>query len=74
MKAKSFVPVLAAAALLAPGAFAEEFKREQDLSDKEGQAAPALNAGSWMNTPDGGALDLESLLGKVVVIDFWGTW
>ena len=52
----------------------EELKREQDLSEKEGQPAPALQATGWMNTPDGEALDLASFAGKVVVIDFWGTW
>ncbi|WP_334152055.1 hypothetical protein [Microbacterium sp.] len=26
---------------------------------------------SWLNTPDGQGIDLESLRGKVVLIDFW---
>ncbi len=34
------------------------------------EAAPALN----LNLLDGGALDLASLRGKVVVLDFWATW
>lgn len=51
-----------------------DFKREQDLSAKEGQPAPALEVKDWMNTPDGQPLKLEDLKGKVVVIDFWGTW
>lgn len=53
---------------------ADDFKREQDLSAKEGQPAPALQADQWLNTEDGKAIDLKSLKGKVVVIDFWGTW
>ncbi len=69
------VPALAAAAaLLTIPALAEDFKREQDLSAKEGQPAPALVADQWLNTPDGEPIDLKSLIGKVVVIDFWGTW
>lgn len=52
----------------------EEFEREQDLSDKEGKPAPPLEVTGWMNTPDGEPLTLASLKGKVVVIDFWGTW
>ena len=64
-------------ALLALGcglAMADDFKREQDLSAKEGKPAPVLNVTGWLNTADNQALDLKSLQGKVVVIDFWGTW
>lgn len=39
----------------------------------EGKAPPRLAVESWMNT-EGKALDLASLRGKVVVLDFWGTW
>ena len=60
--------------LLSIPALAEDFKREQDLSAKEGQPAPALSAENWLNTADGEAIDLKSLEGKVVVVDFWGTW
>ncbi len=74
MKLRIISAVAAAAAFLAVPAFAEDFKREQDLSAKEGQPAPPLQAGQWLNTPDGQALDLKSLEGSVVVIDFWGTW
>lgn len=55
-------------------ALAQEFEREQDLSDKEGKPAPKLEGTGWMNTPEGEPLKLASLKGKVVVIDFWGTW
>ncbi|PZU48725.1 MAG: thiol:disulfide interchange protein [Microbacterium sp.] len=34
--------------------------------------APAIRGiESWLNTPDGGGLDLADLRGKVVLIDFW---
>jgi hypothetical protein len=69
---KSFFTILALATALP--AFGEDFKREQDLSAKEGKPAPSLSVTAWMNTPDNEALDLKALQGKVVVIDFWGTW
>jgi thiol-disulfide isomerase/thioredoxin len=34
--------------------------------------APALAARQWLNAP--GGLDLDKLRGKVVLLDFWGTW
>jgi thiol-disulfide isomerase/thioredoxin len=37
-----------------------------------GGVAPAIEATSWLNTE--GALDWDKLKGKVVVLDFWGTW
>ena len=37
----------------------------------EGKAPPALAVTDWMNTR---GFTLESLRGKVVVLDFWGTW
>ncbi|MBL3688164.1 cytochrome c biogenesis protein DipZ [Leucobacter zeae] len=34
--------------------------------------APAIRGiEAWLNTPDGGALDLDELRGRVVLIDFW---
>ena len=74
MKPKLIASAVALLACTAGSLPADDFKREQDLSAKEGKPAPALDATSWLNTPDNKALDLESLKGKVVVIDFWGTW
>ena len=74
MKGKLFLTTLAVLALVSTAICSDEFKREQDLSAKEGKPAPALQVTGWMNTPEGKALDLKSLVGKVVVIDFWGTW
>ncbi len=55
---------------------ADDFVRENKNRDKkdvlEGLQPPALQVSGWMNTD--GALSLESLRGKVVVLDFWGTW
>ena len=63
-------------ALLAPLASAgtDDFAREGDRTAKdplEGKAPPALRVESWMNSEP---LELASLRGKVVVLDFWGTW
>jgi len=55
----------------------DDFQREsgkRDVKDAmEGKAPPALHVDSWLNT-GGKSLDLASLRGKVVLIDFWGTW
>ena len=66
-------------ALLASFAPGQDFQRERKgeagkAKDAiEGKPAPALTVANWMNT-DGKALDLKALRGKVVIIDFWGTW
>lgn len=71
-----------AAGLLAAAALAtaqEPFPREGTPEQRakkdplEGKAPPALVVKDWLNT-DGKPLDLASLRGKVVVLDFWGTW
>ncbi len=64
-------------ALVLPQAVAgDDFQREGERTAKdalEGKAPPALKVENWMNI-DGTSLDLASLKGKVVVLDFWGTW
>jgi len=74
MKAERVFGLVAGIVLIAPLMLADDLKREQDLSAKEGKPAPAIEADGWMNTPDNQPLDLTALKGKVVVIDFWGTW
>lgn len=75
------LPGLVALALAAAPAGAgtagdDGFPREgnnRELKDAlEGQAPPPLQVRGWINAPEG--LTLESLRGKVVVLDFWGTW
>jgi hypothetical protein len=53
----------------------DDFRRERGdaLRALEGNPAPALDVEGWMNT-GGAPLTLESLRGKVVVLDFWGVW
>lgn len=75
---------VAAAGLLGAVAFAggvaraaDDFPREDKNREQkdalEGQAPPPLQVEGWLNV-EGGALELNELRGKVVVIDFWGTW
>lgn len=48
--------------------------REPDrttLASMHGRAAPPLHVEGWVN---GGPLRLEDLRGKVVLLDFWGSW
>ncbi len=41
----------------------------------EGEVPPPINdAARWMNTENGEPLSWSGLKGKVVLIDFWGTW
>ncbi|HJT30571.1 MAG TPA: redoxin family protein, partial [Pirellulales bacterium] len=48
-----------------------EDEREH-LNSLEGKPPPALTVTDWMNAGD--ATTLDSFRGKVVLIDFWGTW
>ena len=43
-----------------------------ELNALEGKAPPAFHATAW--TPANGEVKLEDLRGKVVLLDFWGTW
>ena len=58
----------------------DDFKREGNPAQRarkdplENQPPPAFEVDGWMNTPEGKALDLTHLEGKVVLIDFWGVW
>jgi len=45
--------------------------REVDPQSLVGKPAPALSGIEWMG---GNAMTLESLKGKVVLLDFWATW
>ena len=40
---------------------------------KVGEPAPAIEASAWLNW-EGAAPTLESLKGRVVLLEFWGTW
>jgi cytochrome c biogenesis protein CcmG, thiol:disulfide interchange protein DsbE len=46
-------------------------KRREKLSALQGKAPAALQVDGWMNSSP---LKLDELKGKVVLIDFWGTW
>ncbi|WP_445397907.1 cytochrome c biogenesis protein CcdA [Streptomyces sp. LE64] len=52
----------------------KELSRCQDGADELrscGQAPPLEDIDSWLNTPGNRPLDLASLRGKVVLVDFW---
>ncbi|MDF1838034.1 MAG: hypothetical protein P1V35_09215 [Planctomycetota bacterium] len=64
---------LTTSALAAGDDFSREGGNRQGKDALEGKAPPALEVSDWMNT-DGQSMNLKSLRGKVVVLDFWGTW
>ncbi|HYE07139.1 MAG TPA: redoxin domain-containing protein [Planctomycetota bacterium] len=39
-----------------------------------GAASPELSSTKSLNTPDGAAITIAGLRGKVVLVDFWATW
>ena len=57
----------------------DDFKREGNPDQRakkdplENKPPPALQVEGWMNAGEEG-LDLSALRGKVVLLDFWGTW
>jgi len=80
MKSISILTALGAAVALSMSSVSakdgdEKFKREQGekLLHLEGKAGPLLDVDDWQNSK-AGALKLADLKGKVVVLDFWGTW
>ncbi len=75
------LPTVATAGLLVAGAlFAtpDDLQRERGNANDaakdalEGKRPPAFVARDWLNTD--GPISLDSLMGQVVLIDFWGTW
>ena len=48
-------------------------ERDKAVDALEGKPAPPLQVEGWLNT-GGKALDLKSLRGKVILLDFWGVW
>ena len=70
--------LLLAAFITAPMMAQEDgFQRERnektgaEKDALEQKTPPALAVTNWLNSAP---IDLESLKGKVVVLDFWGTW
>ena len=77
---RTIITVAVAALLTAAPAIAQDFQREGNgerraaLDAMEGKAPPALTVTQWMNASQKGGLSLAGLKGKVVLLDFWGTW
>ncbi len=54
----------------------DDFQREGERAFKdklEGQTPPALTVGPWLNA-QAQEVSWEALRGKVVLVEFWGTW
>src|SRR5262245_4479601 len=70
-----FLVPLALAADKPKDGFERERKERGDTAKDalEGKAPPALKVQDWVNS-GGKELKLADLKGKVVVLDFWGTW
>lgn len=68
--------------LLSPGLLigSDDFEREGEgenrtAKDKlEQKKPPQLHVEGWINTQDGKPITLADCKGKLVLIDFWGTW
>ena len=64
--------IMLAACAVGGGAGLEgEGEMSRNNSLKDYGLAPELTNAVWLNTPDGAALRLADLRGKVVAIDFW---
>lgn len=68
----ALVPVSSGASTLQDRGFRRERPRRA-LEHLEGRKAPPLEVEGWMNAPAAG-LAWSDLAGKVVLVDFWGTW
>ncbi len=79
MRASLVFAGIASMATLAGFALQDGFRREGEGAVRaaknalEGKPPPALQVANWMNTK-GKPLKWEDLKGKVVLINFWGTW
>lgn len=73
-----FTIALMAIFLTSTATAGDDFAREGEGEKREAKdalenkIAPPLEVENWLNAEDG--LTLESLKGKVVLIDFWGVW
>lgn len=72
--------VLIVGLLLSGFTIADDFKRERGRKSDaakdavEGKTAPELQVTNWINTETDAGLKIADLKGKVVILDFWGTW
>jgi len=72
-------PLLLMLMMAGTAAGQDDFQRERGGENDaaknalEGKTPPALQVSGWMNTDESG-LKLPDLRGKVVILDFWGTW
>lgn len=76
---RKLIPLLILAILAGAGVAQEDdFKRERRPETAkgkdalEGKSPPRLQVGKWLNSKS--RISLTKLKGKVVVLDFWGTW
>jgi hypothetical protein len=54
-----------------PEEFLEGRDDRESIQTMAGKPAPPLQVENWINSEP---LDLKNLQGKVVMVDFWGTW
>lgn len=67
-------PLCLCVLLLTRAAFADEPAPAADAGPTVGAEAPAVTAAEWLNTPDGKSPLGAATEGKVVMLEFWGTW